>query len=66
MMKMWDRYQEDPLFRRVVDLMVGILLDGQTTPTEMREAAMLAQIKYEDMRPRPTVFTKDDILRESV
>jgi hypothetical protein len=62
MMKMWDRYNEDPLFNRIVDLMVGMLMDGQFTPTEMREAAMLAQIKHEDMRPRPTTFTKADIL----
>lgn len=62
-MKIWDRYRQDPLFGRIVDQMISTLLDGQVTPTEMREAAMLAQIKYEDMQPRPTVFTKDDVLK---
>ena len=62
-MKMWDRYQQDPLFARIVDLMVGLLLEGTMTPTEVREAAMIAQIKVEDMRPRRTVFTKDDVLK---
>jgi hypothetical protein len=66
MMKIWDRYNEDPMFSRIVDIMVGILMDGQFTPTEMREAAMLAQIKHEDMRPRTATFSKDDVLRGRV
>lgn len=66
MMKMLQRYDEDAMFRRVVDMMVGILLEGSFTPTEMREAAMMAQIKLEDMRPRPTVFSRDDVLKGKV
>jgi hypothetical protein len=65
-MTIWDRYTHDPLFARIVDLLVGMLGDATFTPTEMREAAMLAQLKYEDMHPRPTVFTKDEVIRGRV
>jgi hypothetical protein len=51
-----DRYQRDPLFHRLVDLMCHQITELQLTPTEMREAAMLACIKFEQMHPRPMVF----------
>jgi hypothetical protein len=67
MLKVWDRYQNDPLFRAIVDQLTATLMDGQFTPTEMREAAMLAQLKYEDMMPpRPVVFTAEDVWRGKV
>ena len=66
MIKMWDRYEHDPLFRRLVDLMHGVLEEGTYTPTEIREAAMLAQILHEDRHPRPITFTRDEVLRGKV
>jgi hypothetical protein len=56
-----DRYTEDPLFRRIVDLMTGMIESGQFTPTEIREAAMVAQINFEARHPRPTFFSLKDI-----
>lgn len=66
MLKMHERYHNDPAFNRLVDVMLAHLLDGQFTPTEIREAAMLAQIRFEELHPRPTVFTRDDIMRGKV
>lgn len=61
MLKIYERYQQDPLFRAIVDQLTATLMDGKFTPTEMREAAMLAQIKYEDMVPRRLLFTATDV-----
>lgn len=48
----WDRtpyarYASDVNFRQLVDTMEAHLHDAQFTPTEMREAALLAAINYE-------------------
>lgn len=66
MMKMHERYHEDPVFRALVDLIGCELERGQYTPTEIREAAMLAQLMHEERHPRPTIFTKEQILRGDV
>lgn len=65
-MKMRDRYEQDPAFHALVDMMYAAIVQGQFTPTEIREAAMLAQIKYEERYPRPMIFTKDQIVRGDV
>jgi len=61
-MKIYERYEKDCTFRTLVDLMVSMIEKDQYTPTETREAAMLAQIIFEDRNPRPTLFSKDDVL----
>lgn len=61
MMKIKERYFSDPAFSRIVDMMLAVIMEGQFTPTEIREAAMLAQIRYEELFPRPIVFSKEDI-----
>lgn len=66
MMKIHERYRDDPLFRRMVELLVGMIEAGQITPTEAREAAMLAQIMYEDRHPRPVYFTKEQVMRGEI
>lgn len=65
-MKMHQRYHEDGAFRMLVDLLTAELEKAQFTPTEIREAAMLAQIMYEDRHPRPTIFTREDVMRGKV
>ncbi len=50
-----ERYFRDPLFQQVVDTLYRLIENAQMTPTEIREAAMLAQIKYEEIHPRPIV-----------
>lgn len=47
------RYHRDSLFRAVVDALYCHIADMKLTPTEIREAAMLAAIKFEELNPRP-------------
>ena len=51
-----ERYQRDPLFKQLVDVMTMQILDLHLTGTEIREAAMFATIKCELMNPRPMIF----------
>ncbi len=66
MMKMHERYMNDPKFHALVDMMLSVIMNGEFTPTEIREAAMLAQIRYEEIKPRPTSFTLADIRQGKV
>lgn len=43
----------DPLFKGLVDSLYKMIADLEMTPTEVREAAMLATIKYEQEHFRP-------------
>jgi hypothetical protein len=61
-----SRYQNDPSFSRLVDMMRACIENAQFTPTEIREAAMLAQIMYEETHVRPSIFTCDDVSRGKV
>lgn len=62
-MSIWERYQSDPAFRGLVDQMQVAIERAEFTPTEIREAAMLAQIMFEDKHPRLIQFTKQDVRR---
>lgn len=46
------RYREDAKFRQLVDTMEAHMHAADFTPTEMREAALLAAINYESRRVR--------------
>ena len=48
-----DRYGRDPQFRTVVDMLESLIRDAHMTPTEVREAAILATIHYENYTVRP-------------
>jgi hypothetical protein len=48
-----ERYQRDPMFRHLVDQLHHQIREARYTPTEIREAAMLAQIHYEQTTLRP-------------
>jgi hypothetical protein len=50
-----DRYRRDVTFRTLVDTMTHMIIDCQFTPTELREAAMLAAILYETRYARREV-----------
>lgn len=50
-----SKYQLDPHYKSLVDMMVSSIKDCQFTPSEMREAAMLASIIYEENRVRTYV-----------
>jgi hypothetical protein len=53
-----ERYINDPQFRHLVDTMTGAILQCQYTPSEMREAAILASIKYEEMQVHSTAYIR--------
>ena len=55
-MKVHDRYYHDPHFRHLVDALYATVVDAQFTPTEIREAAMFAQILYEELTLRPLLI----------
>lgn len=61
-----QRYDYDPVFHSLVDTLVAAIERGQFTPNETREAAMLAQILYEERNPRPMIFTKHDVFMGKV
>jgi hypothetical protein len=48
-----ERYMRDPQFKQLVDLLEMQIHQAQFTPTELREAAILATIKYECRTVRP-------------
>ena len=55
------RYQHDPTFRTVVDLLESVIYWAELTPAEVRQAAMLAAIHYELLHTKPIRFLlKDD------
>lgn len=47
-----ERYRTDPQFHNLVQQLLAGIMAAQFTPTEIREAALLAQIIYERMQPR--------------
>ncbi len=52
-----ERYLRDPHFAAMVDMMVKHIMACDYTPTEIREAAMLAAIIYEE-RKAPMHFKR--------
>jgi len=47
-----DRYNDDPEFHQLVKMMEALVHQGRFTPSEMREAAILASILYEELHLR--------------
>lgn len=56
-----DRYQTDSAFHALVDMLQAQLHGGNYTPTELREAVMLAATLYENTHIRPLIFTKQEL-----
>lgn len=48
-----ERYRRDPAFRVLVDTLRAALAGGNYTPTELREAAILAAAAHEAETIRP-------------
>ena len=48
-----ERYLTDVNYKRLVDMMEHMIHMDQFTPSEMREAAIVASINYESKRIRP-------------
>jgi hypothetical protein len=56
-----ERYQNDPVFHQLVDLLLSMLYENDSklwTPTELREAVMLAAMMYEQTHIRPLMIDK--------
>jgi hypothetical protein len=51
-----EKYQNDPKYRMLVDTMENLIHQAEFTPSEVREAAMFACIKYEYCRPPRPMF----------
>ncbi len=61
------RYERDPDFRYLVDAMLHMIVKAKFTPTELREAATLAAIKYErqyNYLKMQLDITKDHCIRD--
>lgn len=55
-----EKYTNDPNYRRVVDMLEALIVEAEFTPSEIREACMLACIRNERYRRiRPVVITAE-------
>ena len=55
-MDVTERYERDTQFRTLVDTLYSFICDAKFSPTEIREAAMLAHILFEERRIRPMIL----------
>jgi hypothetical protein len=58
-----DRFRRDPLFASVVHALYGMVARAQLTPTELREAVILAAVMFEQNNIRPIM---PDFLRRTM
>jgi hypothetical protein len=61
MMSPDERYYNDPIFQRLVDSIYMQIREGSFTPTELREAAMLASIRYSERNLSPKMVIPDKV-----
>ena len=54
------RYSRDVHFRSLVDNLYMAIHQAKYTPTELREAVILAAIMYDQHHPRPSIFWDED------
>ncbi len=50
-----EKYQHDLQYRELVNTLESFIHHAQFTPSELREAAILAAINYEMRKPRPII-----------
>jgi hypothetical protein len=55
-----ERYQRDANFKMLVDMLTDQIVCLEYTPTELREAAMLAALRYELIHARPAFLLSKD------
>ena len=61
--RVFERYRNDATFHRMVEMIRG-LLTKDTTPSELREALMLAMYMHEMDNPDRYVFRVKDLADE--
>lgn len=55
-----EKYANDPNYRRLVDMLEALIVEAEFTPSEIREACILACIRHEHYRRiRPVVITAE-------
>ena len=55
-----EKYANDNNYRRLVDMLEALIVQAEFTPSEIREAGMLACIRYEHYRRiRPVVISAE-------
>jgi len=55
-----ERYERDPQFRMLVDVLTDQIIGCNYTPTELREAVVLATMRYEERYARSSYLMGDD------
>lgn len=61
-----DRYRTDVAFAALVDTMHDYIVRVRFTPSELREAAILAAIRYELRRPVPARLIEAEALLDAL
>ena len=61
-----DRYRNDMEYRALVDMMIAMIHRCEFTPSEMREAAVLASIEYDAVNIRRRVIPLTPELHEQL
>lgn len=56
-----ERYEQDTTFHAVVDMLRSVLYQYQLTPSEVREAAMLACVMNAEREPMQCVVSLDPL-----
>ncbi len=51
-----QQYKEDPMFHQVVHVLEALISKAELTPFEIRQAAMLACIRYEMYHAKPPSY----------
>ncbi len=56
-----SRYENDPFFRNLVDLLLAHAIQHKYTPGELRDAAFMAALRFEQISIRPVLFSRKEI-----
>ena len=57
----WQRYDGDAQFRQLVDFLIAFLFGAEFTPSELRQAVILASIKHDELRVERSKISPDAI-----
>lgn len=58
-----QRYQQDAKFHTLVNWLLSQIIDCQYSPTELRDAVMLAAIRYELYHSQPSFKVQADAIQ---
>lgn len=58
-----EKYYSDPHYHQLVDVMVSMIVQAKYTPSEMREAAILASIIYEERCSPRSIILPEEVVK---